>query len=198
VEAPLRTAAHHARVIDRQEALRSASATLLSEGPEVVLEVGCGHGHFLTAYAEAHPAKLFLGLDIIAERIERATRKKNRARLANLHFFHASAEDFLATVPENARLSAVFVLFPDPWPKRRHHKNRLMQPDFLAQVAERAGQGMKLYFRTDDIDYFAAAATTVREHPAWEIVDEPWAFEFETLFQQRALGFQSLVARPKP
>lgn len=198
MEAPLRTAAHHARVIDRQEALRAASATVLAGGPEVVLEVGCGHGHFLTAFAGAHPAKLCLGLDIIAERIERATRKRNRARLTNLHFFHASAEDFLATLPEKARFSAVFVLFPDPWPKRRHHKNRLMQPDFLAQIAERAGQGMRLYFRTDDTDYFAAAATTVREHPAWQMVDEPWAFEFETVFQQRALGFQSLVARPKP
>ena len=74
----------------------------------------------------------------------------------------------------------------------------LSQADFLAQIAERAGQGMRLYFRTDDTDYFAAAATTVREHPAWEIIDEPWAFEFETVFQQRAQGFHSLVARPKP
>lgn len=197
MENPLRTAEHQARVNDRQVALRAAGAAALAGHETFVLEVGCGHGHFLTAFAELHRERLCLGLDIIAERIERATRKKNRARLTNLHFFHASAEDFLATLPEKARFSAVFVLFPDPWPKRRHHKNRLMQPDFLAQIAERAGQGMRLYFRTDDTDYFAAATTTVREHPTWEIVDEPWAFEFETVFQQRAPGFQSLVARPK-
>ena len=197
MEAPLRTAAHHARVVDRQEALRAASATLLAGTPEIVLEVGCGHGHFLTAFAEAHPESLCLGLDIIAERIERANRKKNRARLPNLQFLHASAEDFLATLPADTQFTAVFVLFPDPWPKRRHHKNRLMQEDFLTEVARRAGQGMRLYFRTDDSDYFSAAATTVRAHSDWEIVDEPWFFEFETVFQQRAAGFHSLVSRPR-
>lgn len=163
----------------------------------MVLEVGCGHGHFLNAFAEAHPARLCLGLDIIAERIERANRKKNRARLPNLHFLHASAGDFLMTLPADAQFAAVFVLFPDPWPKRRHHKNRLMQGDFLTEVARRAGQGMRLYFRTDDSAYFTAAATTVRAHSDWEIVDEPWGFEFETVFQQRAAGFHSMVARPK-
>lgn len=197
MENPLRTADHQARVADRRVALRTASAAALSGQEAFVLEIGCGHGHFLTAFAEVHKDKLCLGLDIIAERIERATRKKNRARLPNLHFFHASAEDFLATLPENARISAVFVLFPDPWPKRRHHKNRLMQAEFLTQVAQRAGQGMRLYFRTDDTDYFSAASAAVREHAAWEIVDEPWIFEFETVFQQRAEGFSSLVARLK-
>ena len=82
-----------------------------------MLEIGAGHGHFLTAYAAAHPERTCVGLDIIAERVERANRKKNRARLDNLHFLHASAEDFLASLPENVRFADVFVLFPDPWPK---------------------------------------------------------------------------------
>jgi tRNA (guanine-N7-)-methyltransferase len=133
-------------------------------------------------------------LDIIAERVERANRKKNRARLGNLHFLHASAEDFLASLPETARFADVFVLFPDPWPKRRHHKNRLMQADFLSQIAAKAGQGLRLYFRTDDIDYFDAARAVVMEHPGWQVLDAPWAFEYETVFQERATGFHSLVA----
>jgi tRNA (guanine-N7-)-methyltransferase len=159
-----------------------------------VLEIGAGHGHFLTAYAAAHPERTCVGLDIIAERVERANRKKNRARLDNLHFLHASAEDFLASLPENVRFADVFVLFPDPWPKRRHHKNRLMQADFLSQIAAKAGQGLRLYFRTDDTDYFAAARAVVMEHPAWQVLDAPWAFEYETVFQERAPGYQSLVA----
>ena len=194
MENALRTAAYVSKVAERQVALKATSATLLAGVGAFVLEIGSGHGHFLTAYAAAHPERTCLGLDIIAERVERANRKKNRARLGNLHFLHASAEDFLASLPENARFADVFVLFPDPWPKRRHHKNRLMQADFLSQIAVKAGQGLRLYFRTDDIDYFAAARAVVMEHAAWQVLDAPWVFEYETVFQERATGFHSLVA----
>jgi tRNA (guanine-N7-)-methyltransferase len=194
VENALRTAAYVSKVSERQVALKATSAMLLTGVGACVLEIGAGHGHFLTAYAAAHPERMCVGLDIIAERVERANRKKNRARLDNLHFLHASAEDFLASLPENVRFADVFVLFPDPWPKRRHHKNRLMQADFLSQIAAKAGQGLRLYFRTDDTDYFAAARAVVMEHPAWQVLDAPWAFEYETVFQERAPGYQSLVA----
>jgi tRNA (guanine-N7-)-methyltransferase len=69
-----------------------------------------------------------------------------------------------------------------------------MQADFLSQIAAKAGQGLRLYFRTDDTDYFAAARAVVMEHPAWQVLDAPWAFEYETVFQERAPGYQSLVA----
>lgn len=197
MENPLYTAAYLAQIADRQTALRAQTEAYLAGLETCVLEIGCGHGHFLTDYAAAHPAKTCIGLDIIFERIERANRKKNRARLTNLHFLHASVEDFLATLPTNLRFSEVFVLFPDPWPKRRHHKNRLMQPEFLANLAQRAGQGTRLYFRTDDTAYFTATTEVVQAHPAWEITADPWAFEYETIFQQRAPSYQSLVARLK-
>lgn len=197
MENPLRTAAYIAQIAHRQTALRAQTATYLAGLETCVLEIGCGHGHFLTDYAAAHPTKTCIGLDIIFERIERANRKKNRARLSNVHFLHASAEDFLATMPPDLRFSEIFVLFPDPWPKRRHHKNRLMQPEFLSNLAQRAGQGSRLYFRTDDTAYFASTAEVVRAHPAWEITADPWAFEYETIFQQRAPSYHSLVARPK-
>jgi len=194
VENALRTAAYVSKVAERQVALKATSTTLFAGVGACVLEIGSGHGHFLTAYAAAHPERTCLGLDIIVERIERANRKKNRARLGNLHFLHASAEDFLVSLPENVRFADVFVLFPDPWPKRRHHKNRLMQPVFLSQIAAKAGQGLRLYFRTDDIDYFAATRAVVMEHSAWQVLDAPWVFEYETVFQERATGFHSLVA----
>ncbi|MBC7368339.1 MAG: methyltransferase domain-containing protein [Undibacterium sp.] len=197
MENPLYTAAYLAQIADRQTALRAQTEAYLTGLETCVLEIGCGHGHFLTDYAAAHLAKTCIGLDIIFERIERANRKKNRARLTNLHFLHASAEDFLAMLPTTLRFSEVFVLFPDPWPKRRHHKNRLMQPEFLANLAQRAGQGTRLYFRTDDTAYSTATTEVVQAHPAWEITTDPWAFECETVFQQRAPSYHSLVARPK-
>lgn len=193
-----RTAEHLARVAQRQGGLRTFSAETLSSGQAITLEIGCGHGHFLTAYARAHPAKICLGLDIIAERIQRAIRKRNRARLANLHFLHASAEDFLATLPPGTQLAGVFVLFPDPWPKRRHHKNRIMQSAFLDSLAAFSGPETRLYFRTDDSHYFQATVLVLRSHQRWQMIDEPWAFEHVTVFQQRAPAYQSLVARLNP
>lgn len=160
-----------------------------------VWEVGCGHGHFLTAYAAAHPDRLCIGIDIIAERIERAIRKRDRAGLRNLHFLQAEARLFLDTLPDGARASAIFVLFPDPWPKLRHNKHRLIQPAFLATAAARAVPRCPLYFRTDFGPYFEVARETVAADPHWALAAEPWPFDFATVFQQRAAGFHSLVAR---
>lgn len=192
---PARTAEHHRRCAERQEALRAAFAVLLDNAPPFVLEIGCGHGHFLTGYAAAHPAELCLGIDLRLERIERAERKRRRSGLANLHFLRAAASDFLAALPARARFSALYILFPDPWPKQRHHKNRLMNPIFLQEVAGRAGPGVRLYFRTDYEPYFAETAAALGAHPAWRLLPAaPWPFELPTVFQARAAGYHSLVA----
>ena len=187
--------AHLALVAQRRADLRVALARVLAPDARFVGEIGCGHGHFLTAYAAAHPRELCLGFDLRAERIARAERKRERAGRANLHFIHAAADDFLATLPAGAGFSAIFMLFPDPWPKLRHHKNRLIQPAFLDALAARAGQGTRLYFRTDHGGYFAHASAVLAAHPAWRLDPAaPWPFEEPTVFQQRAPGYHSLVA----
>ncbi len=151
----------------------------------------------LSAYAAENPEKLCIGIDIIADRIGRANRKKDRAGLSNLHFILASAEDYLATMPSHVSISEVFVLFPDPWPKRRHHKNRMMQPDFLADLRPHVSAGSRLYFRTDDLPYFTAAKAVIEAHPNWAVCEDPWAFEYATVFQERATSHYSLVAAPR-
>lgn len=195
---PARKPEYLARQEERIRGLRQNLASLDLEREPFVWEVGCGHGHFLTAYASSQPAKTCIGIDIVRDRIDRATRKRNRAGLGGLHFILAEASDFFAALPEEAKFSEIFVLFPDPWPKRRHHKNRLIQPDFLHRAAARAGKGSRLYFRTDYAPYFAEAAAIIRAHPHWEVINEPWPFELETVFQARALSYQSLVATPRP
>lgn len=194
METPARTAEHLARVKQRETSLRSVCATLLKPGSPVVWEVGCGHGHFLAAYAAAHPDRLCVGIDLSAERIGRAERKRTRGRLANLHFIQAEAGAFLKALPDHVRFSEVFVLFPDPWPKRRHHKNRLMQGAFLEAVAARAGEGTRLFFRTDDESYFDYAEYVIRSMPHWTLSGEGWPFEVSTVFQERAASHRSLVA----
>lgn len=180
---------------ERRQELRSVLSRILSNQTEFVWELGCGHGHFLNAYAAAHPEKLCVGVDLVLERIERAEKKRDRAKLANLHFIRAEARLFLEMLPPAATFSDVFILFPDPWPKMRHHKHRIIQPELLEVVAARATPMCRLLFRTDYPPYFEDAAATIREHPRWRIVEEPWPFEFETVFQSRAPKFHSLIVR---
>lgn len=182
----------------RRAGIRESLGRALPEGRGFVLEVGCGHGHFLTAYAERHPQLLCIGIDIIGERIERAIRKRDRAKLGNLHFLHAEARLFLDTLGRTNQIEQVFILFPDPWPKLRHNKHRILQPSFLAQVAEHAVPDCPLYFRTDYTPYFEAARDTVRADPFWRLTEETWPFEYATVFQQRADVHHSLIARHKP
>jgi tRNA (guanine-N7-)-methyltransferase len=179
------------------EALRSnLAAWLPRDGRALVWEIGCGHGHFLTAYAAAHPAGFCVGVDTKAERVARAERKRERAGLANLRFVRAEARMFLEALPPGAPLGAVFVLFPDPWPKRRHHKHRLLGEDFFRALAERAGEGMPFYLRTDHEPYFREVAALLAAHPDWRLLpDEAWPFEHATVFERRGAAHFSLVAR---
>ena len=180
----------------RLHELEETTRNLFSGMETCVLEIGCGHGHLLTAYAEAHPEKTCIGIDIIADRITRANRKKNRARLPNVHFINTSAEDFFAVFPTQISISELFIFFPDPWPKRRHHKNRLMQAEFLSKLSHWVTPSSRLYFRTDDLPYFTATEAILSAHPEWSIHPSPWAFEFTTVFQARASSHYSLVAAP--
>lgn len=186
---------HVTRQQQRLALLRDTLATALQGRERATLEIGSGHGHYLTAYASAHPSHFCLGIDIMSDRLVRSERKRARARLTNLAFIHAAAEDVLLALPDNVLLDDILVLFPDPWPKRRHHKNRLIQPEFLRRLAEKSTREARLCFRTDFADYFAAAQSTIGEHDAWKIdLGAPWPFEMPTVFQSRAPTYQSLIA----
>ena len=187
--------AYLARMAERRETLRTEIAQLLPPKISFVWEIGCGHGHFLAAYAKAHPEQFCIGIDINLDRVRRATKKRDRAGLDRLHFVRAEAHLFLEVLPPEAAFSALYLLFPDPWPKKRHHKYRLLQAEFLHAVAQRAGQGTPLFFRTDHAPYFAEVEILLREDPDWRSIgDQPWPFELATVFQQKAPSFQSLVA----
>jgi tRNA (guanine-N7-)-methyltransferase len=180
---------------ERREALRAHLAGILPTKSPLSLELGCGHGHFLTAYAEAHPNKVCIGIDIVGERIERAQRKRDRARLANLHFIRTEGSLFLSTLPSESAIAEIFVLFPDPWPKSRHHKHRLVQASFLSAAARTMSANARMCFRTDHRPYFDEALARVEEHPNWDVSNEAWPFEYNTVFQSRASIYFSWIAR---
>ena len=188
-------AEHGTQIADRRESLRRRLQEIVPGSSGFVWEVGSGHGHFLVAYAAAHPGEVCIGIDIASDRVARAERKRERAHLTNLHFLLADSDDFLAAIPESAAFSAVYLLFPDPWPKRRHHKNRVMTPEFLAAVTARTAKGAVLCFRTDHEPYFREALAAVRAHRGWAESDgAALPFEEATVFQKRAERHFTLVA----
>lgn len=184
-----------ARIAERRAALRTELAALLPVGQPFVWEIGSGHGHFLVQYAQAFPAKYCVGVDIIRDRLNRSGRKRERAGLTNCHFVQAEAREFFDALPAGATLAEIWVLFPDPWPKKRHHKNRILQAEFLEALAGRVGEGARLYFRTDHPEYFQSVAALIPALPTWRLDPAaPWPLEPATVFQSRAPAYQSLVA----
>lgn len=160
----------------------------------ITLELGCGHGHYLTSYAEKHPEQVCLGADLITKRIEKACAKAEKRKLDRLHFMKADANQLLQALPDDLQFSEVFILFPDPWPKKRHHKNRLIQTEFLSNLKKRMAKGGILYFRTDHTEYFEWARECIGQHSQWYIAkDAPWPHEAESYFQNLMDSWHSLV-----
>lgn len=161
----------------------------------MTLEVGCGHGHFLAAYAETYPNERCLGVDIIRRRLVKALRKRNNKNLENLDFLRAEGTEILQALPPKVSVKKVFIIFSDPWPKKRHHKNRLIQASFLRRLGERVEEGGELCFRTDYGPYFDWTRELIDSSSDWRIDSKrAWPFEEETFFERLLGEYQSLVA----
>lgn len=184
-------AARQARVDELAPRVAAALA-----GHEVItLELGCGHGHFLDDYAKAHPEEFCIGIDLVTKRVDKSNRKRNRGGHDNLAFMKAEASEFLDALPASVKLAKIFFLFPDPWPKKRHFRYRMVRPDMLDRLAKRAPAGAKLHFRSDHTEYFDWATAHLNAHPAWEIRPElAWPFECATFFSELLPVYQSMVA----
>ncbi len=183
------------RIAARRSALQADVAALLPAPRPIVWEVGSGHGHFLVDHARKHPEKFCIGVDTQLERLARSGKKRDRAQLPNCHFLRAEAREFFNVLPPGVTLEEIWVLFPDPWPKARHNKNRLLKAEFFEAVAARAGEGAKFYFRTDHADYFREVRETLQGVKTWRVDPKAhWPQETVTVFQERAPSYQSLVA----
>ncbi len=185
---------HLSRVAERKSRLQNALAEALQGQTKVVLEIGCGHGHWLVDFAVTHPEKFCLGIDISSGRIGRANKKRRTRNLENVRFVLGEARETLESLPAGILFTEVFVLFPDPWPKKRHWKNRLIQHSFLDELAQKCSQAAWLYFRTDHSGYMEWATDIALENKSWKpAVDQDWPFERETIFQSKATDYQSLI-----
>jgi len=180
---------------DRIAALRQECAKLFGTNKRVSFEIGCGKGHWLSAYAAANPSELCVGIDLISERVRDSERRAKNKNAANAHFLKAEAMEFLEALPQDMRLEKIFIFFPDPWPKAKHHRRRLMQREFLDYIRQFASAGTKLYFRTDYTEYFEWTRDVINENTNWNLTPETeLPLEEVSQFQRILPEFSTLVA----
>lgn len=119
------------------------------------LEIGCGNGDFLIARASANPADHFLGLEVHRPGLGHALREAQALALENLALVELDASEGLDRLLPDDSLHACYVFFPDPWPKKRHHKRRLLQPAFARLLWRKLSAEGRLFLATDWADYHA-------------------------------------------
>ncbi|MGN0853346.1 MAG: tRNA (guanine(46)-N(7))-methyltransferase TrmB [Kiritimatiellia bacterium] len=167
------------------------------------VEVGCGRGRFLTGRAARHPECEFLGIERMRARANAFDAKTRRLRLDNAHVVRLEAlYTFWYLLPAH-HARRVWVFFPDPWPKRKHHSHRLFGPLFLTALWKRLEIGGDIQFATDHEEYFRAVEGCfardrrfARTDPAERGPGE-WT-EFETLFRGQGLPIHAAAWRSLP
>ncbi len=118
-----------------------------------VMEIGFGNGETLVSLAESHPECDYLGVDVYEPGIGRLLAALAEKHLTNVRLLRGDAVDVLRERIAPARLDTVLLLLPDPWPKKRHHKRRLVQADFVKLVASTLVPGGRFHLATDWQDY---------------------------------------------
>jgi tRNA (guanine-N7-)-methyltransferase len=121
----------------------------------VELEIGAGKGTFLLGIAQARPEHNYIGIEWARAYAEFAADRLRRHQTNNARIVHGEAAWWVRCHVPDASLAALHVYFPDPWPKTRHHKRRLIQLPFLKEVHRVLIPGGKLRLVTDHADYFA-------------------------------------------
>jgi len=118
-----------------------------------ILEIGFGMGETSTAIAQANPQNDYLGIEVHTPGVGSLLKRIEAARLSNLRIIQHDAVDVLKNMIPPVSLAGVHIFFPDPWPKTRHHKRRLIQPQFVSLLCERMKPGAYIHLCTDWQDY---------------------------------------------
>jgi tRNA (guanine-N7-)-methyltransferase len=176
---------------------RLDSAQLFPKPQPLEVELGCGDASFLVEYARRHPDRNFIGVERLLGRLRKLDRKGRRAGLTNLRGVQIESSYFLRYLLPSRAASALHIYFPDPWPKKKHHKHRLINEHFPEIARMALAPGGIVYFRTDNEDYFAQITEVFNASGQFERIETPVELaelltDFEQEFQAR--GIQTLRA----
>ena len=171
-----------------------------------VLEIGCGMGETTAAIAAAHPDIDYLGIEVHTPGVGSLLKLMVERGLTNLRLVQHDAVDVLREMIAPASLDGAHIFFPDPWPKKRHHKRRLIQPAFVSLLASRLKPGGYVHLATDWQEYAEQMLAVLSAEPQLENTAEGFvprpAYRPQTKFETRGLklghGVRDIVFRRRP
>lgn len=170
--------------VDPESAPPETLTALFPEPVEAVsLEIGFGAGEHLCEQAAAHPAQGFIGAEVYINGVAAALSRIDREKLSNIRIYDGDARALLAWLPD-ASLARIFLLFPDPWPKKRHHKRRLVSAATVADFARLLRPGGELRVASDIPGYARATLLALRGRPELE-----WTAERASDWRTRPAGW---------
>lgn len=178
-------------------------ASFYGNAHPVELELGAGDGSFLVAYTAQHPEHNFLGAERLLGRLRKIDRKGRRAGLTNLRVLRIEASYLLEWMVPAGALDAIHIYFPDPWPKRRHWKNRLVNERFTHLAHHALKPGGTVYLRTDDRPYFAQMEQVFGANPGFVRITASEELltvktDFERGFNSRGIPTNHATFRRQP
>lgn len=170
----------------------------LFPGPQLLeVELGCGDASFLVKYAGRHPDRNYIGVERLLGRLRKLDRKGRRDGLMNLRGVRIESSYFLEYLLPPHSASVLHIYFPDPWPKKKHRKYRLINEHFpeIARIA--LAPGGTVYLRTDDEDYFKQMTGVFGASREFQPIETPPELaegltDFEREFREQ--GIQTLRA----
>jgi tRNA (guanine-N7-)-methyltransferase len=171
-------------------------AELFGRSAPLHVDLGCGDGSFLCEMAQQFPKRNFLGIERLTKRVEKVRRKAEK--IENVRVLRA--ETLFAVrylLPKNS-VETFYLLFPDPWPKRRHQFRRIFTRDFLEAIAAALQKQGILRVATDQFDYFHHIKKLSRAHRHFEVVDDTDILplsKFERKFREQGAPIYRLTLR---
>ena len=170
---------------------------IFGEGDTCEVDLGCGDGGFLLAMAVHYPERRFLGVERLLGRIRKVCSESARRGLTNVRGLRVESRYFLEWLIAPGSISRLHYLFPDPWPKEKHHKNRLVQDSFIPVLHKALATDGEVLFKTDHEDYFIWVCEKMDASPLFRRAD--WVDDFypKTDFQKQweAMGKPIYAAR---
>jgi len=160
---------------------------LLRDGRPLEVDLGCGDGSFLLDLAGAHPGRDFLGVERLLGRAAKVCRRITRAGLDNARVLRLESRYTVEWLLPESSVSRLHLMCPDPWPKLRHHRRRLVQDGFLDALARVLADEGEFLFMTDDREYFDWSLEKTAAHGAFARIDweEESFFHPKTDFQRQ-------------
>ncbi|MEM0968585.1 MAG: tRNA (guanosine(46)-N7)-methyltransferase TrmB [Verrucomicrobiota bacterium] len=149
------------------------------------LDLGCGDGGFLLSMAEAYPERNFLGVERLLGRVRKVARRAKRTGFTNVRLLRLDSSYAAEWLLPRDSFTRIHLLFPDPWPKKKHQKRRIYQPDFLRSLHHLLIPNGEFCFKTDHPEYAEHAEAVTDDIPFFERL--PWdeeAFYSQTDFER--------------